>query len=123
MNILSKIFGKTASPSQKKYLLQADEIKPLATGRGGCLATDRIVVDGRAVGYMYREAASNPQDSGWRFFAGDEDSAYMANKNNHAVYDVDTIVNYCPAILPFLDAAVGCAFERIDGGSYIAVES
>lgn len=122
MNIFSKLFGKTALPPQKKYLLQAHEIKPLAVGLGGCLATDRIVVDGRAVGYMYREAPNNPQDSGWRFFSGDEDSAYMANNANHAVYDVNTIANYCPDILPFLDSAVGCAFERGDGGTYVVVE-
>lgn len=41
----------------------------------GCFATDRILVDGCKVGYMYREepdSDSSMPDSGWRFNAGDE---------------------------------------------------
>ncbi len=44
----------------------------------GCIATDRITVDGLPVGYMYREKPEegNPfegYDSGWRFTAGDRE--------------------------------------------------
>ncbi len=42
----------------KKYLIAANEIKLLLTdwdGADGCIATDRITVDGLPVGYMYRE--------------------------------------------------------------------
>ena len=43
----------------------------------GCIATDRITVDGLPVGYMYREKPEEGDpferyDSGWRFTAGDE---------------------------------------------------
>lgn len=99
----------------KIFKLKPEQIAPVAVGRGGCLSTDRIVVDGRPVGYMYREAPNNELDSGWRFFAGDEDAGYMANSQRHGVYDVNTIVNYDPDILPFLDAAVGSRFERAEG--------
>ncbi len=101
---------------QKKFRLSPEQIQPLAADAGGCLASGRIKVDGRPVGYMYRQAPINPEDSGWRFLAGDEDNAYMANNANHGVCDVNTIVNYCPAILPFIDAAVGSGFERDDDG-------
>jgi hypothetical protein len=107
---------------QKIFRLSPDQIRELAPGLGGCLASDRIVVDGCPVGYMYREAPINPQDSGWRFLAGDEDDAYMANDAHHGVYDVNTIVNYCPDILPFIDAESGSAFERDDGGDYILLD-
>lgn len=102
--------------TSKAFKLKAHEIAPVALGRGGCLATDRIVVDGERVRYMYREAPIRPEDSGWRLFAGDEDAEYMANNERHGVYDVNTLVNYDPDILPFLDAAYGSRFERdVDG--------
>ncbi|MGX4643381.1 DUF2185 domain-containing protein [Massilia sp. SYSU DXS3249] len=107
---------------QKAFRLNADQIKPLAPGLGGCLATDRITVDGKPVGYMRREAPVRPEDSGWRFFAGDEDAVYMANNAHHGVYDVNTIVNYCPEILPYIDAGPGSEFERDEDGSYILLE-
>src|SRR5262245_56911016 len=102
----------------KHFKLSKDQIASVALGIGGCLATDRIVVDGCKVGYMYREEPINKMDSGWRFFAGDEDAAYMADKAHHGVYDVNTIANYDPDILPFLQAAVGARFERMSGGSF-----
>jgi hypothetical protein len=97
----------------KNFKLKPEQIAPVALGRGGGLATDRIVVDGEPVGYMFRERPANAQDSGWRFFAGDEDNTYMRNNQNHGVYDVNTVVNYDPDIFPFLDAAEGSRFERV----------
>ena len=96
----------------KIFKLKSHQIAPVALGRGGCMATDRITVDGACVGYMYRDKPVRVGDSGWRFFAGDEDGAYMANLERHAVYDVNTIVNYDPDILPYLDAEEGARFER-----------
>lgn len=58
--------------STKQFALSASQIKPLATGRGGCIATDMITVHGRPVGYMVREPTTRPNDSGWCFMAGDE---------------------------------------------------
>lgn len=107
----------------KKFLLAPHEIVPLALNRGGCIATDRITVDGRPVGYMYREEGVRRLDNGWRFFAGDENPEYMNNLGNHSVYDTNTIVNYCPEILPYLDAPEGSAFERTEDGAYIPVEN
>ena len=62
----------------KAFRLTAEQIAPISLGVGGCLATDRILVDGCPAGYMYRERPHDEQDSGWRFFAGDEDETYMA---------------------------------------------
>jgi hypothetical protein len=106
----------------KRYKLAAAEIRDLATGYGGCIATDMITVDGRAVRFMYREEPSNEQDSGWRFTSGFESDAYMADADNHGVYDVNTIANCDPDIIPYLDAPAGSAFERPDGGRFVAVK-
>jgi hypothetical protein len=96
----------------KKFALRADQIKPLAKNRGGCFATDMITVEGRQVGYMYRDEPHNRQDSGWVFTAGRESQAYMDDADNHGIYDVNTIANYDSDIILFLDAPAGSAFER-----------
>lgn len=96
----------------KKFCLPKEEIKELVHGLGGCIATDRITVDGRPVGFMYREEADNNLDSGWRFMAGDESEEYMDVADNHGVYDVNTIANYDPAIIPLLNAPIGSQFGR-----------
>jgi hypothetical protein len=98
--------------TEKRFRLRADQIQDLATNRGGCIASDRITVDGEIVGYMYRAAPHNDLDSGWRFLAGDESDDFMAEASNHSVYDVNTIANYDPSIIPFLDAPPGAAFVR-----------
>ena len=96
----------------KKFALNADQIKPLAIGRGGGIATDRITVDGMAGGDMGREPTTRQHDSGWCFMAGDETQDYMDDPSHHGIYDVNTIANYSPDITSLLDAPPCCAFER-----------
>jgi hypothetical protein len=105
----------------KKFKLAADQIRDIATGHGACFATDKITVDGQKVRFMYREEPDNDIDSGWRFMAGTESDEYMNDPKNHGIYDVKTIANYDPDIVPILDAAIGSAFERPDGDRFIKV--
>lgn len=98
--------------TKKKFALKASAIKPLAEGYGGCIATEMITVHGKPVGYMVREPTSRQHDSGWCFMAGDESQEYMDDPANHAIYDVNTIANYSPDIVPFLDAPPCSAFLR-----------
>jgi len=98
--------------AKKKRFHLRTEIKPLAEGHGAGFATDKITVEGRKVGFMYRQEPDNDIDSGWRFLAGDESDEYMDDVDNVAVYDVNTIANYDPDIIPLLGAPVGSAFER-----------
>ena len=100
----------------KPFRLSAEQIRPVATGRGGAIASDRITVDGRPVGYMYRTEPHNELDSGWAFLAGDETDDYMNDPRNHEIYDVNTIANYDPEIIPLLDAPIGSAFIRGGAG-------
>lgn len=100
-----------------------EQIRALAPGRGGCFATDRITVDGERVGYMYRESPDSGSDSGWRFFSGDESQEYVDDPDNTTIYDVNTIANYDPEIIPFLDAPPGSAFAREpETGEFEAVD-
>jgi hypothetical protein len=107
--------------TEKRFKLRSDEIRPLVPGRGGCFATDHITVDGHRVGYMYRERAEGNSDSGWRFFSGLESDDYANDPENLAIYDVNTIANYDPEIIPLLDAPPGSAFARAKGtGEFVA---
>jgi len=109
-------------PRNKQFYLAADQIKPLATHRGSCIASDMITVDGRRVGFMYRELPRDNIDSGWRFKSGVESQEYADDPNHLAIYDINTIANYDPEIIPLLSEPVGSAFERKNGtGNFIEV--
>ena len=98
---------------KKEFLLTAQDIRPLVESRMGCIATDRITVDGLRVGFCYREKTDGTRpDSGWRFFSGDESVAYLDDPDNSAVFALNTIANYDPDILPLLDSPAGTAFFR-----------
>ena len=101
----------------KKFRIPADQLKDLARGHGSCIATDMIVVRGKPVGFMYREAPSDDIDSGWRFMSGLESQDYMDEPDNHGIYDVNTIANYDPTIIPLLDEPEGAVFERVPGAA------
>lgn len=81
---------------------------------GYVLATKMLVDGKRKVRYMYHEEGDNSQDSGWRFFCGDEDDEYVNNPDNIGIYDIDTIIEIDKSIIPYLNSAIGVAFERID---------
>jgi hypothetical protein len=96
----------------KAFRLSPDQIKPLAVGFGACFATDKITVDGERVGWMYREPPAFDVDSGWRFFSGTESDEYVDDHANTSIYDVNSIANNDPDIIPLLDAPTGAAFAR-----------
>jgi len=43
------------------------------------------------------------------------------SSSNHAIYDVNTIANYDPEIIPFLNAPIGSAFERDSDGKIVEI--
>ena len=98
--------------TEKKFCIKKEYIRKIVSGKGACFATDRIMVDGMRVGYMYREMPDNEYDSGWRFMCGDESEAYMDNPDNMGVYDVNTLANYDYEIVVHLEAPIGSKFSR-----------
>ena len=107
----------------KKLKLKIEEIRPLVRHWGDCFASDKITVDGHAVGLMYREKSDFDSDSGWRFLAGDETLEYMSNPGNFAVYPVNVIANYDPSIVHMLEAATGSAFYRpVGSGTFERID-
>ena len=99
----------------KNFKLKAEQIVKLIEPMGGCIATDKITVDGELVNYMVREEPDYDMDSGWQFFSGTEDQDYVDDFNNLLIYDVNTIANYDNAIIPYLTLPAGTQLERIPG--------
>ena len=102
----------------KRFKPDSARIRALAPGRGSCLASDHITVDGKRVGYMYRESPDNEWDSGWRFFSGTESQEFTDKADNFGQYDVNTLANYDPSIIPYLDEATGTAWGRDEKGVF-----
>ena len=102
-------------PRNKNFKIPGDQIRRLIRNMVACYATDRITVDGLKVGYMFREFPDEDVFSGWVFMSGDESQEYADNADNWAIYDVNTICNYDPAIIPFLDAVLNTAYGRVAG--------
>jgi hypothetical protein len=97
---------------RKNFKISATDIKPLIGSYGGCIASDKITVEGYPVRFMYREEPDGDADSGWRFMSAFEDDSYLDDANNFGYYNVNTIANYDPSIIPFLDEPAGSVFER-----------
>ena len=97
---------------KKKFKLDASDIKRLIPNLGYCFATDKITVHGEKVGFMYRERPDQEDDSGWRFFSGNESQEYADDPANTSIYDVNTIANYDPSIIPYLQSPYDTAFGR-----------
>ena len=105
----------------RSYHVKAEDMKNLLpdwAGADGCIATNRITVEGCKVGYCYREEPDGGWDSGWRFTAGDESEAYMDDPNNAGIYKLNTICNDDPDIIPLLNTPAPCAFERDENGVF-----
>ena len=83
-------------------------------GFGFVLAPKILVEQKKKIRFMYREEPDQPQDSGWRFFSGDETDEYVNQPENIALYDISTILAIDPDILPYLTSPCGSAFERED---------
>ena len=110
-----------AAGRNRDYHVKAEDVKSLLPdwkGADGCIATNRITVEGRKVGYCYREEPDGGWDSGWRFTAGDESDEYMDDPNNAGIYKLNTICNDDPDIIPLLNTPAPCAFERDENGVF-----
>lgn len=92
-------------------------------GMGYALAPKRLVEDRLKVRFMYREEPDDEYDSGWRFFSGEEEEEYVNDPDNIGLYDVNTIAEIDPDIIPYLEYSIRCAFEREDSNdSFIESE-
>lgn len=67
---MGKAHTTRADPTKKTFRLRPDQIRDIAKGFGGCIATDTITRGGRKAAFIYREATERNLDRGWRFMSG-----------------------------------------------------
>ena len=110
-----------AAGRNRDFHVKAEDMKNLLPDweeASGCIATNRITVEGCKIGYCYREKPDGDWDSGWRFTAGDESDEYMDDPNNAGIYGLNSICNDDPDIIPLLNTPAPCAFERDEHGVF-----
>ncbi|MGY3264446.1 DUF2185 domain-containing protein [Lysobacter sp. HA35] len=93
-------------------LLPEGRLLPHVTDLGGCIASHRVMVARAPIRWMYRSHPVWPGDSGWRFFAGDEDDAEMVDPDCFGIYSIDAIAALDPSIVPWLFQPIGATLER-----------
>ena len=116
-SLLSEYIMTEKNLPEKKFAITEEAIEELIPDMGWCFATDRIMVSHEEIGFMYREEPEGKGDSGWGFFAGDESQQYLDNPGNSGIYEVNTVANYDPDVIPYLDASWPCAFEKSESAT------
>lgn len=99
-----------------------DEIKKIRTLMNqGALVSRRIVEEGWKVGFMYRREPNNPADSGWTFFAGNEDEHYNSDVKNIVLMPLGEVCHELDRdVYKYLTAPVGTEFIRISETAFEA---
>lgn len=101
----------------KVFKIKPEDMKRIVDDERGCLATDKITVEGMKVGFMYRERLDEDieNDSGWRFLSGTEDQDYVDDNDNSEILTINQVANYDAAIIPYLKSKIGSSWERVEG--------
>ncbi|WP_339249183.1 DUF2185 domain-containing protein [Paenibacillus sp. FSL P2-0089] len=86
-------------------------------GEKAGMVTRQCLTPGSGVRWMYREAPTREEDSGWRLFTGEEDNAYLSDPKNTAIMNVYDLIDRDPSLLEPFKGAVGTAFERSGPGA------
>tara|TARA_R110002072_G_scaffold173806_1_gene328701 strand:- start:10 stop:336 length:327 start_codon:yes stop_codon:yes gene_type:complete len=89
--------------------------------KGICVASNRIMTDGKPVGWAYREAVKK-DDSGWRFFSGDESEAYSNDLDNFAFHDINAVAAHDPSIAEIADLPEGSSYEKLATGEWRSMD-
>ncbi|WP_064607528.1 DUF2185 domain-containing protein [Streptobacillus moniliformis] len=90
----------------------------------GCIISNRITVDGENVGYCYRQREKlGKNDSGWRFFAGDEDENYLKDPSNFGVYKLSIVCNLDRNVREILNLPYDTELRVNEKGILVKVEN
>ena len=88
---------------------------------GYVVVSDEIMKGNKPVGYFYREEPSEPKDSGWRFFSGEETDEHCENESNFSLYNASTLAEKFPILKKYLNNDFPIAFE-LEGSVYVEVD-
>ena len=95
-----------------EFFKHLESIKELVKNGGYCIVSNKVSIDENKIQYCYKEEPDNDNDSGWRFFAGDEDDEYCANPDNFHIFDINTLCNYDKQIIKILNAKPNSMFAK-----------
>lgn len=84
----------------------------------GCRVSDRIILDGCRIHYMFRDSPVNDMDSGWLFLAGDEDIIYGDILKHVGEHKLMEICKSNSDIIPLLKEPCMSSYERDDNGVF-----
>ena len=97
---------------------EGDVDEPVGKDGHLALASDKVIGPGvDPVLFAYRETAANDQDSGWRFFHGDEDEAYADDPGNIALCPISSFLEIDPSLRVIINRPHGTAWSRPDPDS------
>jgi hypothetical protein len=105
----------------KREPLDTSNFEQLITDASYCAVSAEIIFGGRKVRFMYREEPVNDTDSGWQFLAGTETQEYLADPDNAAMYRLNTVANFDPAVIPYLTYPIGTDLERVKNSDEFTV--
>ena len=83
-----------------------------------CVVSKKITREGWKVGFMLREELHDEEDSGWQFFAGDEDDDYINNVEHVELCKVHSIARIDPAVINHIDSPIGTRLIRISSEKF-----
>ena len=83
-----------------------------------CVVSKKITREGWKVGFMLREELHDEEDSGWQFFAGDEDDDYINNVEHVELCKVYSIARIDSAVINHVDSPIGTRLIRISSEKF-----
>ncbi|HEZ0641366.1 TPA: DUF2185 domain-containing protein [Neisseria meningitidis] len=93
----------------------------LSSALDRCIATNTVAKQNRPVGFLYREATVFENDSGWRFFSGDETDEYTDDPDNFSIVSLADIAKTNPETAVLLSQPEGSAWELAEDGTFQTV--
>ena len=100
----------------KKYF---DKIKAKMEMLNMCaVVSAKITKEGFKVGYMVRRTPHNEIDSGWQFFAGNEDDDYANDVKNFELVTLGYLDRLDPDVLKYIENPVGTEFIRVSSSDF-----
>ncbi len=91
---------------------------------GYIIASHQVMVGGKQIGYLYREAPDNEQDSGWRVFSGEETQEYSDDPSNFSMYNASTLIEHDPMLRDLFGHTYPIVFERdLDSREFVEIDA
>ena len=89
-------------------------MKQYITNGGGCIVTKSVLQGNTPLKWLFREEPVNEVDNGWRAMGRDDTQEYIDESSNHAICDINTLINIEPTVLNVYEMPVGTDLEFVE---------